>query len=68
MTQLARLTQYLHENREVTQLEAFNKLGICRLSERARELQARGIRISKRRVTVPSRYGKATVTAYRIGR
>ena len=37
--QLARLLTYLQEHDGITQLEAFYALGICRLSERVRELE-----------------------------
>ena len=47
MTQNGRLLNYLetHSN-GITQLESFNTLGIARLSERIRELEALGYRIS----------------------
>lgn len=41
MKQNARLIDYLEHHRAgITQLEAFNTLQICRLSERIRELEA----------------------------
>ena len=41
MTQNARLLNFLETHPEgITQLEAFNTLGICRLSERCRELES----------------------------
>lgn len=59
MNQNSLLLDYLeHHSEGITQLEAFNTLGICRLSERARELQANGIDIKHTPVTVPTRNGK----------
>lgn len=75
-TQNARLLQYLKKNkRGISQLEAFNKLGICRLSERIRELQGWGKQlyrsgeshcISHQSERVKTRYGYATVTRYKL--
>jgi len=43
MTQNARLLAYLEAHPGgITQLEAFNALGCCRLSERVREIEALG--------------------------
>lgn len=43
MTQNAKLLAYLESHPNgVTQLESFNALGICRLSERVRELESLG--------------------------
>lgn len=41
-SQNARLLSYLQTHQGVTQLEAFNALGICRLSERVREIESLG--------------------------
>ena len=41
-TQNDRLLEYLKDYGSLTQLEAFNGLGICRLSERIRELETQG--------------------------
>lgn len=38
MSQNAKLLVYLETHDGLTQLEAFNALGICRLSERVREI------------------------------
>lgn len=46
-TQNGKLLAYLERHPEgVTQLEAFTALGICRLSERVREIEALGYLIS----------------------
>ena len=59
MTQNARLLAYLEIHPEgITQLEAFNTLGCCRLSERIRELERLGMNISHVPVEVPTRDGK----------
>lgn len=59
MSQNGLLLQFLEEHRGgITQLQAFTELGICRLSERIRELQACGINISHTRVVVPARNGR----------
>lgn len=42
MSQKAKLLRYLETHDGVTQLESFNTLGICRLSERVRELERLG--------------------------
>jgi hypothetical protein len=65
MSQNARLTSYLQRN-SVTQLEAFSALGICRLSERIRELERLGWVIRHDRVQVPTRDKPAYVTRYTL--
>ena len=50
----ALLVYLLNEQKGITQLEAFNTLGCCRLSERVRELEARGYLIDHHRERVPS--------------
>lgn len=78
-TQNQRLLEYLKTHKQgITQMEAFTKLGICRLSERVWELEhgawgSGGIsrlqkkeRIKHERIKVKTRYGYATVTRYRL--
>lgn len=48
MTQLPRLLAYLQTHAGITQLEAFNTLGCCRLSERVRDLERLGYVIEHR--------------------
>ena len=61
MTQLAKLLNYLETHPAgISQLEAFNTLGICRLSERIRELEKRGYRIDR----IFETHGKARVIRY----
>ncbi len=64
MTQNARLLNWLetHPN-GLTQLEAFNALGCCRLSERVRELERLGYLIEHSPEKTPS---GARVVRYRL--
>ena len=65
MTQNARLLNYLETHDGVTQLDAFNALGCCRLSERVRELERLGFLIEHE----PERTaGGARVIRYRLQR
>ena len=67
MTQNAKLLWHLSSGNSVTQLDAFNQFGICRLSERIRELERLGWTIKHESVSVPTREGKnATVTRYSL--
>lgn len=66
MNQNARLLNWLESHDGVTQLDAFNALGICRLSERIRELERLGYIIEHRMIEVPSRNGSAHVMQYRL--
>ena len=51
-------TSILHHLRhaELSQLVAFNKLGVCRLSERIREIESRGFAIDRRTATMTNRH------------
>ena len=65
VSQNAKLLVYLESHDGVTQLEAFNGLGICRLSERCRELERLGFLIEHE----PERTsGGARVIRYRLQR
>lgn len=68
MTQLAELKKHLRRNRKgITQLEAFNTLGVCRLSERIRELEGMGWQIDRKPEMTTNRYGNTTrVVRYRM--
>lgn len=67
MSQNGKLLIHLESGKSITQLDAFNLLGICRLSERIRELERLGFVINHESVSVPSRDGKnATVTRYTL--
>ena len=54
MTQNGKLLNYLQTHEGVTQLEAFNGLGICRLSERVREIEKLGVLIDHQSETTPN--------------
>ncbi len=65
-TQNQRLLAYLKKHRKgITQIEAFTALGICRLSERVRELETEQYDITRTRETAPN---GATVTRYKLAR
>ena len=66
MNQLARLLNHLEQRGPITQLDAFNALGICRLSERVRELEARGYVIEHTMIAAPTRNGTAHVMQYHL--
>ena len=61
MKQLSRLLSYLETHNGLSQLEAFNALGICRLSERIRELESLGYVLEHRPEKTP---GGARVIRY----
>lgn len=63
-TQLAELEKYFRRNSRLTQHQAMVELGIMRLSERIRELEAKGWVFHHNRIEVPTRYTKAFVTQY----
>ncbi len=58
MTQNAMILSHLKSGKSITPLEALNLCGSLRLSERIRELQFAGNKISKRWVTVRTRFRK----------
>ena len=67
MTQNARLLVWMETYGPITQIVAFTELGVCRLSERVRELERLGYTIEHRTIEVPARGGKtAHVTEYRL--
>ncbi len=62
-SQNAKLLRYLEANPNgLSQLEAFNTLGICRLSERIRELERLGFTIDH----IPEHTEKARFIRYRL--
>lgn len=64
MSQNARLLNYLESHQNgITQLEAFNAIGCCRLSERIRELERLGFTIDHEPEKTP---GGARVVRYRL--
>lgn len=67
MTQKARLLGYLQSHPEgITTLVAFGTMGICRLSERVRELEALDYVIQHTPIEVLTRNGVAHVMSYRL--
>ena len=65
MTQKAKLLNYLETHNGITQLESFMSLGICRLSERIRELERLGILIDHNPETTPNGHH---VIRYKLGK
>jgi Helix-turn-helix domain len=63
-TQLEALDKYFRRHSRLTQHQATIELGIMRLSERIRELEAKGWVFLHNRIEVPTRYTKAFVTQY----
>lgn len=63
MTQLDKLISWLGEHDGITQLEAFNGIGSCRLSERIRELEREGLNFSR---TWETTANGAHVVRYRL--
>ena len=59
-TQHNRLVQYLIEHGSITQLEAFNELGIMRLAPRINVLRNLGYKIETKFVSGLNRYGETT--------
>lgn len=65
--QSERVLTYMRTNGSITTLQAYEDLGITRLSARIWDLRDAGHVISATRKTVPTRTGeKATVCVYRL--
>jgi hypothetical protein len=62
LSQNSKLLTFLQSGRGITQLEAFNTLGICRLSQRVAELEQLGWVINHESVKVLNRDGKLVNT------
>ena len=60
MSQKDDLLEHLKAGNPVTTLIAMKKYGICRLSERIRELEAEGYNILHTRIEVMNRHGHMT--------
>jgi len=56
MSQRIALISHLQKN-EISQLVAFNKLGICRLSQRIIEIEWQGFRIDRRTAKMVNQHG-----------
>ena len=66
MTQLQFLINHFKSGKSITTLQAHRE-GICRLSERCRELEKKGHKIKRTPKKVASRFGKVRVIEYRAG-
>lgn len=64
MTQNDQILRHLKRGHTITQLQAFNQFGCCRLSERIRELKRDGHKIGGYMCRVKTRHGAATVKKY----
>ena len=65
MNQYDLILEYIEQNGSITTLEAFVDLGITKLSTRVSEMIRRGVKITKKTVTVPNSFGKmCRVTRY----
>lgn len=60
MTQGERILQYMKEHGSITPMEAFNELGITKLSTRIGELVSAGKKIDRELVNSKNRYGERT--------
>lgn len=63
--QNGRILHWLETHDGLTQLEAFNALGVCRLSERCREIEKAGVLIDHEPEKTP---GQARVIRYKLQR
>jgi hypothetical protein len=67
-TQCERILKYLYDFESITQLEAFQDLGIMRLASRVSELRKKGVSIISEKIEVKNRYGeKCHITKYKLG-
>ena len=57
-TQADRVIRYMMEFGSISQLEAFNELGVFRLASRISDLKKRGYPIASKTETVKNRYGE----------
>ena len=53
-----RILNYMRENGSITTMEAFTKLGVCRLGSRISELRSEGHVIAGTRESGKNRYGE----------
>jgi hypothetical protein len=59
---------YLNRNGSITSMQAFDGLGITRLSARIHDLRCMGYNIKSESVKVPTRRGETTVAKYTLVR
>jgi len=65
-SQNTRLLSYLRKYKNITPLQAIDKLGIMRLSERIRELIADGHKIDRLRKVVKNRFNQDVRVGYYV--
>ena len=66
--QTQKVLEYLESHVGITPREAYDNLGIYRLSARIWELRDAGYPITTNRKEVPNRYGETSIVAeYRLG-
>lgn len=66
-TQEEKVLDYIKTNGQITTLDAFNELGITRLSDKVFKLRNLGIEIKTTRKTVKNRYGsKVSIAIYTL--
>lgn len=66
MNQHQLILDYLDQHGSITPAEAFTYLGITKLSTRIGEMIRRGVKISKKTVSAPNRWGRmCRYTQYR---
>jgi uncharacterized small protein (DUF1192 family) len=62
-----RLLEHLQSGRSITRMEALSVLGIFELSSRIGDLQKRGYKINKKRLTVTNRFNeKISIVKYTL--
>lgn len=55
-TQTERLIKHLENGSSITSLQAYNELGITQLATRISEIEARGYKLSRNRISVENRF------------
>lgn len=67
MSQYTDILTHCRANKHITTIIAMQKYGICRLSERCRELERQGHRFSREVITIINRHGhKCKFVAYSL--
>jgi len=67
MTQKERVLEYLRNNKSITPMEAWNKLGVYRLGARIHDLRNYGIEIKSSFTEVKNKFGeRCNVAEYSI--
>jgi len=58
MTQKERVLEYLRNNKSITPMEAWNKLGVYRLGARIHDLRSDGVEIKSALTEVKNKFGE----------